>query len=35
MAIGVIFATIVGAIGGFFPAQSAAKKEILGALNEA
>jgi putative ABC transport system permease protein len=35
MAIGVIFAAIVGAIGGFFPALNAAKKEILGALHEA
>ena len=35
MAIGVIFAAIVGAIGGFFPARNAAKKEILGALHEA
>lgn len=35
MAIGVIFAAIVGAIGGFFPARNAARKEILRALNEA
>lgn len=35
MAIGVIFAAIVGAIGGFFPARNAARKEILEALNEA
>lgn len=35
MAIGVIFAVIVGAIGGFFPARNAARKEILGALHEA
>lgn len=35
MAIGVIFAAIVGAIGGFFPARNAARKEILVALNEA
>lgn len=35
MAIGVIFAAVVGAIGGFFPARNAARKEILGALNEA
>lgn len=34
MAIGVIFAAIVGVLGGVFPARSAAKKEILGALNE-
>ncbi|HUD55679.1 MAG TPA: ABC transporter permease [Terracidiphilus sp.] len=35
MAVGVVFAIIVGAIGGFFPARNAAKKEILGALYEA
>ena len=35
MAIGVAFAAIVGAMGGFFPARNAAKKEILGALYEA
>jgi putative ABC transport system permease protein len=35
MAIGVIFAAIVGAIGGFFPARNAAMKEILVALHEA
>jgi putative ABC transport system permease protein len=35
MAIGVIFAAIVGAIGGFFPARNAARKEILVALHEA
>jgi putative ABC transport system permease protein len=35
MAIGVLFAAVVGAIGGFFPARNAAKKEILGALYEA
>jgi putative ABC transport system permease protein len=35
MAVGIVFAIIVGAIGGFFPARSAAKKEILGALYEA
>jgi putative ABC transport system permease protein len=34
MATGVIFAMLVGAAGGFFPARSAAKKEILGALRE-
>jgi putative ABC transport system permease protein len=34
MAIGVIFAAIVGAVGGFFPARSAANKEILAALHE-
>ena len=31
---GVVFALIVGAIGGFFPAQSAARREILSALRE-
>jgi putative ABC transport system permease protein len=35
MAIGLVFAAIVGAIGGFFPALNAARKEILGALHEA
>jgi putative ABC transport system permease protein len=35
MATGVLFAAVVGAIGGFFPARNAAKKEILGALYEA
>ena len=35
MAIGVIFAAIVGAMGGFFPARNAARKEILVALHEA
>jgi putative ABC transport system permease protein len=35
MAIGVIFAAIVGVLGGVFPARNAAKKEILGALHEA
>jgi putative ABC transport system permease protein len=35
MITGVVFAAIVGAIGGFFPARNAAKKEILGALHEA
>jgi putative ABC transport system permease protein len=35
VAVGVIFAAIVGAIGGFFPARNAARKEILGALHEA
>jgi putative ABC transport system permease protein len=34
IATGIIFAMIVGAAGGFFPARSAAKKEILGALRE-
>lgn len=35
MAVGMLFAAIVGALGGFLPARSAAKKEILGALHEA
>ena len=35
MTVGVTFAAIVGVLGGFFPARSAAKKEILGALHEA
>ena len=35
MTAGLIFAAIVGVLGGFFPARSAAKKEILGALHEA
>jgi putative ABC transport system permease protein len=35
MAMGVIFAAIVGVLGGVFPARNAAKKEILGALHEA
>jgi len=34
MATGMIFATLVGATGGLFPARNAAKKEILGALRE-
>jgi putative ABC transport system permease protein len=35
MTAGVIFAAIVGVLGGAFPARSAAKMEILGALHEA
>jgi putative ABC transport system permease protein len=35
MTIGVGIAAIVGALGGFFPARNAARKEILGALHEA
>jgi putative ABC transport system permease protein len=35
MTAGVIFAAIVGMLGGVLPARSAAKKEILGALHEA
>ena len=34
MAAGVGFAMILGALGGFFPARSASKKEILTALRE-
>ena len=34
MAGGVIFALFIGALGGFFPARSAANKEILTALRE-
>ena len=34
MAVGVIFALIMGAFGGVFPARMAAKKEILAALRE-
>jgi putative ABC transport system permease protein len=34
MLIGIAFALIVGAIGGFFPARNAAGKEILTALHE-
>jgi ABC-type antimicrobial peptide transport system permease subunit len=34
MAIGVAFALVMGAIGGLFPARSAAKKEILVALRD-
>jgi len=34
MATGLIFAMLVGAAGGLFPARNAAKKEILGALRE-
>ena len=34
MLIGIAFALIVGAIGGFFPARNAARKEILSALQE-
>ena len=35
MMAGVAFALIVGAVGGFFPARAAARKEILTALREA
>jgi ABC-type antimicrobial peptide transport system permease subunit len=34
MLAGVCFAMILGAIGGFFPAHNASKKEILTALRE-
>jgi ABC-type antimicrobial peptide transport system permease subunit len=34
LAVGMLFAMLVGAAGGFFPAWNAAKKEILGALRE-
>jgi putative ABC transport system permease protein len=34
MAIGVMFAVFLGAIGGIFPARMAARKEILNALRE-
>ena len=34
MAIGVLFALIMGGLGGFFPARSAAKTEILTALRD-
>lgn len=34
MALGVSFAVLLGAVGGFFPARMAAKKEILVALRE-
>jgi len=34
MAVGVLFAVVLGTLGGLFPARSAAKKEILTALRE-
>jgi ABC-type antimicrobial peptide transport system permease subunit len=34
MLAGVVFALFMGAIGGVFPARSAARKEILTALRE-
>jgi ABC-type antimicrobial peptide transport system permease subunit len=34
MLAGIVFALIVGALGGFFPARNAARKEILTALRE-
>jgi putative ABC transport system permease protein len=35
MLVGLAFATVLGALGGLFPARMAAKKEILVALREA
>lgn len=35
MLIGIIFALVMGTLGGFFPASSAARKEILAALRQA
>lgn len=34
MAIGILFAVVLGAVGGYFPARMASKKEILTALRE-
>jgi putative ABC transport system permease protein len=34
MAIGILFALILGAVGGLLPARQAARKEILTALRE-
>ena len=34
MAVGLVFAVVLGALGGLFPARSAARKEILTALRE-
>jgi ABC-type antimicrobial peptide transport system permease subunit len=34
MLMGIIFALVMGAVGGLFPASSAARKEILTALRE-
>jgi putative ABC transport system permease protein len=34
IAVGVVFAVVLGAVGGFFPARMASKKEILTALRE-
>jgi putative ABC transport system permease protein len=34
MAMGIAFAVVLGALGGFFPARNAAKKEILTALRQ-
>ncbi len=35
MITGVVFALVMGTLGGFFPASSAARKEILAALRQA
>jgi putative ABC transport system permease protein len=35
MGIGLVFAVVVGAIGGLFPARNAAKRDVLEALHEA
>jgi putative ABC transport system permease protein len=35
MAMGIVFALVLGAAGGLFPARTAARKEILAALREA
>jgi putative ABC transport system permease protein len=34
MLTGIVFALVMGAVGGLFPASSAARKEILTALRE-
>jgi ABC-type antimicrobial peptide transport system permease subunit len=34
MLVGVVFALVMGAVGGLFPARMAARKEILVALRE-
>jgi ABC-type antimicrobial peptide transport system permease subunit len=34
MAIGILFAVFMGAVGGLFPARMAARKEILVALRD-
>ena len=34
MAVGIAFALVMGALGGLFPARSAARKEILAALRD-
>jgi putative ABC transport system permease protein len=35
MLVGIVFALVMGTLGGFFPANSAARKEILTALRQA